>query len=101
MVFFKPYEVIMNLTWFSRRSFGVCAQHYYDFDTALVRPSNSFIAFNKSMINPYFPLEKYSVSKLSTGNMFGAIQIKVNFTSIYLLIVMCNYFFINILNQIV
>lgn len=77
---FKPYEVIMNLTWFGRRSFGVCAQHYYDFDTALVRPSNSFIAFNKSMINPYFPLEKYSVSMLSAGNMFGAIQIKVNFT---------------------
>ncbi|CAC5404319.1 unnamed protein product [Mytilus coruscus] len=78
--FLKPYETIMNMTWFGRRKFGVCAQHYYDFDTALVKPSRALLMFNKSMINPYFPHGNYYVDQLSNNNLFGAVQIKINFT---------------------
>ncbi|XP_063420880.1 uncharacterized protein LOC134706102 [Mytilus trossulus] len=78
--FFKPYETIMNLTWFGRRKYGVCAEHNYDFGTALVKPSRAHLMFNKSMINPYFPHENYDVDQLSSNNLFGAVQIKINFT---------------------
>ncbi|VDI11401.1 Hypothetical predicted protein, partial [Mytilus galloprovincialis] len=78
--FFKPYETIMNMAWFGRRKYGVCAEHNYDFDTALVKPSRAHLMFNKSMINPYFPHENYDVDQLSSNNLFGAVQIKINFT---------------------
>lgn len=76
----KPYRDIMNLWWFGRQDKNICAQHKYDFDSALIRPSVANLRFDKSLINAFFPGDKYHVNPLSADDLYGAVQININFT---------------------
>ncbi|XP_065839202.1 uncharacterized protein [Oscarella lobularis] len=75
---FAIYETIVNQTWFGDATAKTCAQHHYDFTTAIVRPANASITIRGESLEANLP-ETFSARGID-ASPFGVAEVWLNFT---------------------